>query len=192
MTELLFTGDLPHLPHCELLAIISCLTTTARKPKSKSSSREEQKIKSKSNVLEWDQINFIMEQKDLSPKFCQVFDKLVKLAEQIFNLERDNEIYEICGSGGNIVTGGFEEKLNPSMAFIVYEWSNGKDFVEICKGTEIEEGIIVREMMRLEYCCRELCVGLEIMGDTDLKNKITKAQETIKRDIIFTPSLYIK
>ena len=44
----------------------------------------------------------------------------------------------------------YVEKFKPHMMDVVYAWSTGKSFAEICQMTDIFEGSIIRTMRRLE------------------------------------------
>ena len=111
-------------------------------------------------------------------------DQLLKIAERVFNLEVE------CGV--IVDTNSYQEKLKFSVADVVYYWAQGKDFKTVSEMTIIKEGSIVRAITRIEYVCRELKNAAAIMGDGKLKDLIELSQERIKRDIIFTPSLYIQ
>jgi len=52
-------------------------------------------------------------------------------------------------------------------------------------------GSIIRCMRRLEEILRHLCQAAKDIGSTDLENKFSEAIRLIKRDIVFTASLYL-
>lgn len=76
---------------------------------------------------------------------------------------------------------------------LVYEWARGMSFKEVCElaGGEIQEGIIVRCINRLEETCRDVRNGARVIGDPVLYTKMQQAQELIRRDIVFAASLYV-
>lgn len=53
------------------------------------------------------------------------------------------------------------------------------------------EGSIVRCVVRLDQCCRELMDAARIMGNTALFAQMERASELIKRDVVFAASLYV-
>lgn len=55
----------------------------------------------------------------------------------------------------------------------------------------VMEGSIVRTIMRLDEQCRMVRNAARIMGNTALFEKLEKASQMIKRDVIFAASLYI-
>ena len=56
--------------------------------------------------------------------------------------------------------------------------------------TDIQEGIIVRTIQRLDEILKNLKDGARIIGDPGLRMKVERASELIKRDIVFAMSLY--
>jgi antiviral helicase SKI2 len=82
--------------------------------------------------------------------------------------------------------------LNFSLVKPIYEWSRGKDFIEICEYTDILEGAIIRSIQRIEMTLRNVRSALAIIGNTTLIEKIEAANLAIKRDIAFALSLYIE
>lgn len=83
------------------------------------------------------------------------------------------------------------EKFRPSLMDVVYAWSKGASFAEVCKQSDAYEGSIIRCMRRLEELLRQMCQASRVIGNTDLENKFAEAISYIKRDIVFAGSLYI-
>ncbi|KAK5656611.1 hypothetical protein OQA88_4591 [Cercophora sp. LCS_1] len=74
---------------------------------------------------------------------------------------------------------------------VVYEWAKGMSFKNITGLTDVLEGTIVRTISRLDETCREVKNAARIIGDPELYQKMTAAQEMIKRDITAVASLYM-
>jgi len=74
---------------------------------------------------------------------------------------------------------------------VVYEWAKGTPFADICMLTDVPEGSIVRTIVRLDEACREVKDAARLMGDSALFLKMQTASERIKRDIVFSASLYV-
>ena len=53
------------------------------------------------------------------------------------------------------------------------------------------EGSIIRAMRRLEELLRQLCSAANSIGNTELEAKFMTGIERIKRDIVFSASLYL-
>ena len=74
---------------------------------------------------------------------------------------------------------------------VVHEWAKGTKFGDICQITDVQEGSIVRTIVRLDEMCRDVRNAARIMGDSALYEKMESASTAIKRDIIFSASLYV-
>lgn len=82
-------------------------------------------------------------------------------------------------------------KFKPNLMDVVFAWSRGASFMEVCKQTDAYEGSIIRCMRRLEELLRQMCQASRVIGNTELENKFSEAISFIKRDIVFAGSLYI-
>jgi len=85
----------------------------------------------------------------------------------------------------------YVQKFKPHMMDVVYSWSEGAKFIEICKMTDIFEGSVIRCMRRLEELLRQLQSASKAIGNTELEDKFAEAIVKIKRDIVFAVSLYL-
>lgn len=85
----------------------------------------------------------------------------------------------------------YVERFKPFLMDVVYSWCNGSTFSDLCQMTEIFEGSIVRCMRRLEELLRQMVQASKTIGNTDLEDKFNTAIKLIKRDIIFSASLYL-
>ncbi|KAF2086112.1 putative ATP dependent RNA helicase [Saccharata proteae CBS 121410] len=74
---------------------------------------------------------------------------------------------------------------------VVFAWSKGASFAEICKMTDVYEGSLIRLFRRLEELLRQIAQAAKVMGSSDLEEKFTKSLEVIKRDIVAAQSLYL-
>ncbi|XP_034112849.1 helicase SKI2W [Drosophila albomicans] len=83
-----------------------------------------------------------------------------------------------------------ENNLNFGLLEVVYEWAKNKPFAEIMKLTEVQEGIIVRCIQQLDETLRDVKTAAIRIGNPGLQSKMEEASEAIKRDIVFTASLY--
>eukprot|EP00057_Strongylocentrotus_purpuratus_P022189 XP_011676663.1 PREDICTED: helicase SKI2W [Strongylocentrotus purpuratus] len=84
----------------------------------------------------------------------------------------------------------YVEQYRFGLTQVVYEWANGMEFSEIIGLTDVTEGIIVRTIQRLDEVCRDVRNAARIVGDPILFSKMEEASQLIKRDIVFTASLY--
>ncbi|KAI6656623.1 Helicase SKI2W [Oopsacas minuta] len=125
-----------------------------------------------------------VEEPILNEKLKQGRDKLLEIAKCIVNCERECDL--------PVSDDDLLEQLNFGLVEVVYEWAMGKTFAEIMENTQVHEGIIVRCIQQLNEVCRNIReVAHTIMGTEELSDKMKLASDCIKRDIIFTGSLYI-
>lgn len=85
----------------------------------------------------------------------------------------------------------FLERKRFALVNVVYEWARGMSFKEIMEISPEAEGTVVRVITWLDEICREVKTASVIIGNTNLHLKMTRAQELIKRDIVFAASLYL-
>lgn len=77
------------------------------------------------------------------------------------------------------------------MINVVYQWANGAKFVDICKLSSAFEGHIIRVIRRLEELLRQLMQASKTIGNSPLEQKFSAAIIAIKRDVVFSSSLYL-
>ncbi|KAJ8951031.1 hypothetical protein NQ314_007731 [Rhamnusium bicolor] len=85
----------------------------------------------------------------------------------------------------------YVERFKPFLMDVVFSWCNGSSFKDLCNMTDIFEGSIVRCMRRLEELLRQMVQASKTIGNTDLEDKFNTAIKLIKRDIVFSSSLYL-
>ncbi|XP_046861907.1 exosome RNA helicase MTR4-like [Xenia sp. Carnegie-2017] len=92
----------------------------------------------------------------------------------------------------------YVESFKPQIMDVVYSWSKGASFSQICKMTDVFEGSVIRCMRRLEellraclYGAEQMCQAAKAIGNTELENKFAEGITKIKRDIVFATSLYL-
>ncbi|KAI1709969.1 rRNA-processing arch domain-containing protein [Ditylenchus destructor] len=85
----------------------------------------------------------------------------------------------------------YVESFGPQMMDVVYKWCSGATFSDVVKDTDIFEGSIIRCMRRLELVLNEMVNAAQSYGDKSLEEKFQKAIELLKRDIVFSASLYL-
>jgi antiviral helicase SKI2 len=112
-------------------------------------------------------------------------DKMIQIAQYLNKVQTDCHL-QIANEDD------FVEELNFGLVQVVFEWSKGVSFVKIKSLTDTQEGIIVRTIQRLDELCGNLRNAAKIIGDTVLESKIEQCSVLIRRDIVFTGSLYTK
>lgn len=73
---------------------------------------------------------------------------------------------------------------------VVHAWASGVSFIDITELTDVQEGGIVRCIVRLDETCRDVRNAARVIGDPVLYQKMVEASDLIKRDIVFAASLY--
>ncbi|KAI9727140.1 MAG: ATP-dependent RNA helicase mtr4 [Chrysothrix sp. TS-e1954] len=74
---------------------------------------------------------------------------------------------------------------------VVFAWSNGATFAQICKMTDVYEGSLIRLFRRLEELLRQMSQASKVMGSEDLEKKFDEALKKVTRDIVAAQSLYL-
>uniref|UniRef100_A0A8C8SYB3 Ski2 like RNA helicase n=1 Tax=Pelusios castaneus TaxID=367368 RepID=A0A8C8SYB3_9SAUR len=112
----------------------------------------------------------------------QGMERIRAVAERIALLQRE------CGLRESVED--FVAQYNFSLVEVVYEWARGVPFAEIARLTDVQEGIIVRCIQRLDETCRDVRNAARVIGEPTLHAKMEEASNLIKRDIVFAASLY--
>ena len=116
-------------------------------------------------------------------RYYEVKDQLLQFAEKLWSLESKSQVP---------TESSYYDKINFSLVEVCHHWASKADFAEICEFTDIHDGSIVKAINRIEYSLKEMKTAALIMGDALLTMRINELREAIRRDIIFTPSLYIQ
>jgi len=85
----------------------------------------------------------------------------------------------------------FWRMCNVALMGIAYRWACGEPLSDIMPDTWLQEGTIVRAIVRAEELLRKLHDVAKLLGNTKLRQVFKEAAELICRDIAFVPSLYI-
>ncbi|XP_064407997.1 superkiller complex protein 2 isoform X2 [Latimeria chalumnae] len=109
-------------------------------------------------------------------------ERICSVAERIALLQRE------CGLRESVED--YVDQFKFGLVEVVYEWARGLPFADIAKLTDVQEGIIVRCIQRLDETCRDVRNAARIIGDPVLYAKMEQASNLIKRDIVFAASLY--
>lgn len=85
----------------------------------------------------------------------------------------------------------YVNSFKPHLMDVIYAWSKGSTFAQVCRMTDVFEGSIIRCMRRLEELLRQMIQAAKCIGNTELENKFAEAVKLVKRDIVFAASLYL-
>ncbi|KAL4438755.1 hypothetical protein ABPG74_013428 [Tetrahymena malaccensis] len=122
-----------------------------------------------------------------SEKFLEAYDKTLKIINQTVQLEIDNEIIIVSE-----IKDAIAQIFNPQLIKVAYEWVQGKDFLQVTKLQDGQEGAIIRSMLRLNNLMKNIKNSAQYIGNNSLSLKIESCQEKMRRDIIFAQSLYLE
>ncbi|EAR99293.2 DEAD/DEAH-box helicase family protein (macronuclear) [Tetrahymena thermophila SB210] len=171
VTEVIFQESLESLEECDIAALLSGFVCQA---------------KSKSAV-KYDPID------DFSPfypnydNFMESYLEIIQSVKAVISYECQFGVIQ-CGNEDDYM---FDQVYIRDLIEVVYQWMNGMDFQNICEMTSIQEGAIVRSFLRLENLLKNVRNGYIIMGNYAMGVKLDRCMEMLKKDIIFSKSLYL-
>ena len=84
----------------------------------------------------------------------------------------------------------FVDEIHFGLLSVTYEWAQGKPFKDIVENVDIQEGIIVRTLQRLDEIFNDVSSAAKLFGDDSLLAKMEETSKSIRRDIVFAASLY--
>ncbi|XP_028393122.1 helicase SKI2W-like [Dendronephthya gigantea] len=130
---------------------------------------------------------FVFEQKKCGePKLTEKLKKgketILQTATKIATVEKK------CGMDTSCEE--FLQQFKFGLVEVVYEWARGMPFNEITDLTDVQEGIIVRCIQRLNDLCSDVKNASRCLGVKDVELKMEIASTLLKRDIVFAASLY--
>uniref|UniRef100_A0A669DWQ2 SKI2 subunit of superkiller complex n=1 Tax=Oreochromis niloticus TaxID=8128 RepID=A0A669DWQ2_ORENI len=119
---------------------------------------------------------------DLVLFLFQGIERVKSVAQRIGELQRECGIPQTAEE--------FVGQFKFGLTEVVYCWARGMPFAEIAQLTDVQEGTVVRCIQRLDEVLKEVRQAARIVGDSVLGSKMEKASLAIRRDIVFTASLY--
>jgi len=118
----------------------------------------------------------------LTPHLVKCQARFINKATEVGQLQHD------CGI--SIAVEDYVQSLHFGLMEVVHEWARGTPFAKITELTDVQEGLIVRCIQRLDEALRDVRKAAHIVGDPVLEQKAVDASAAIKRDIVFAASLY--
>jgi len=119
---------------------------------------------------------------ELTPALEQGVKDIKSIATRIGQIQVDCGLLQPVGE--------YVDSFKFGLVEVVYEWARGMPFSDITKLTDVQEGIIVRTIQRLDESLRDVKDAARVIGDPVLYQKMDQASTIIKRDIVFAASLY--
>ncbi|XP_022659968.1 superkiller viralicidic activity 2-like 2 isoform X2 [Varroa destructor] len=119
----------------------------------------------------------------LTEELMQPLRLMQDMARRIAQVSRDSKL--------ELDEDDYIDQFKPHLMDVVFGWSKGASFGQICKMTDAFEGSIIRCVRRLEELLRQMVQAAKSIGNTELETKFSEAIKLIKRDIVFAASLYL-
>lgn len=134
---------------------------------------------------------FVFQEKtDSEPQVSEALklgkEAIIQIAEKVNHYQILHQVIQ-----GSDDSNDFVSRPRFALVEVVYEWARGMSFKNITDLTDVMEGTIVRVVTRLDETCREVMSAARLIGDPSLYQKMEKAREMIRRDVVFTASLYM-
>ncbi|ORY79874.1 antiviral helicase SKI2 [Protomyces lactucae-debilis] len=121
---------------------------------------------------------------NLTPHLQQGKDMVIAMARRVNEVQEHHQVLT-AGSGDN-----FEDSPRFGLMEVCYEWARGLSFGQITELTDVLEGTIVRCIVRLDEVLRECQSAAKTVGDAAMYTKLETCRELIKRDVVFSASLF--
>ncbi|CAL8087766.1 unnamed protein product [Calicophoron daubneyi] len=208
LTQLLLDGSFTQLPPADIAALLSCFVFELRAADTtrdeKSSNYTVASTEPTSNLtlldtastknFEGDKSSTLnnstvpADSTGFTPKLASVPDHLQEPVRKMFefasNLEQLQRKHGLADPSS-------DTRLNASLVNVTYAWATGHPFSTLVHLTEVQEGFLVRGLLRLDELLRHVCNACHRLGDQALGLKMNEARNAIHRDLICAPSLYI-
>ena len=120
----------------------------------------------------------------LTTKLMHGRDVVIAMARRVNAVQEQHQVLT-AGSGDE-----FEDSPRFGLMEVCYEWARGMSFASITELTDVLEGTIVRCIVRLDEVLRECQSAARTVGDTAMYTKLETCRELIKRDVVFSASLF--
>lgn len=169
LTEMLFNGSLNEVEGDYLVAFLTCFLTN------------ENSGGNTPNGLEGNTSNSETDYESVK-KLKDLFNKLKE------NAQRVNDVLVDCKVPFD-KTNEYVDKFKSDYMLPVFMWLNGKNIGDIC--VNIYEGNFIRIIRRLDELIKELVESSELIGITDLKDKLNTSAVKLRRGLPFAASLYL-
>eukprot|EP00914_Ancora_sagittata_P031678 GHVO01064173.1.p1 GENE.GHVO01064173.1~~GHVO01064173.1.p1 ORF type:complete len:998 (+),score=151.22 GHVO01064173.1:303-3296(+) len=99
---------------------------------------------------------------------------------------------EMFALGIRLDTADWWKFCNFGLALAAHEWAKGTSFSVIMGAVEnMQEGTIVRAILRLDELVRKMKTASILIGDKSFATKLEATSQIIRRDIVFALSLYL-
>lgn len=122
----------------------------------------------------------------LTPGLARGAEAIVEIADRVNGVQEAHQVIQATTESND-----FLARPRFGLVEVVYEWARGMPFARVMELTDVLEGTIVRVIGRLDEVLREVRGAARVVGDPDLVDKVEKAREGVRRDIVGVGSLYM-
>ncbi|ODQ67910.1 antiviral helicase [Nadsonia fulvescens var. elongata DSM 6958] len=119
----------------------------------------------------------------LGPELSEPLKAMQEMAKHIAKVSRESKL--------DIDEKEYVASFKFELMDVVYQWSKGASFAQICKMTDVYEGSLIRMFRRLEELIRQMGMAAKTIGNDELEKKMDATLEKIKRDLVSAGSLYL-
>ncbi|OLY81370.1 putative ATP-dependent RNA helicase [Smittium mucronatum] len=169
LTEMILNNSLSKYNQFEIAAILSVFVCQVKPPNNSSNTDQSQE--------DAEELEYPPAIKEAEATIKGLVQKLVDTQNE-FGITCDAEEY-------------FDSNFKFTLAHLVYKWAQGTSFYLLSEiAGDIQEGVIVRTILRLNENILEVINASKTIGNYELSEKLKTASSLIKRDIVFAASLY--
>ncbi|KAF2491028.1 putative ATP dependent RNA helicase [Lophium mytilinum] len=131
---------------------------------------------------------FIFEEKSkespaLREELAKPFREIQAEARRVAKVSQESKV--------ELVEKEYLDTFKPELMEVVFAWSKGASFLEICKLTDVYEGNLIRLFRRLEELLQQMGQAAKVMGSEELEQKFVDSLGMVKRDLVAAQSLYL-
>ncbi|OMJ08276.1 Antiviral helicase SKI2 [Smittium culicis] len=169
LTEMILNNSLSKYNEFEIAAILSAFVCQVKQP-------YKEPLASQNSEQEED-LDYPVAITEAEETIRNLVQKLVDVQNE-FGITCDADEY-------------FNSNFKFTLAHLVYKWAQGTSFYLLSETAgDIQEGVIVRTILRLNENILEVTNATKTIGNYELGEKLKTASSLIKRDIVFAASLY--
>eukprot|EP01053_Blabericola_migrator_P013086 Blabericola_migrator_1__13085@NODE_889_length_6163_cov_243_088911_g626_i0_p1_GENE_NODE_889_length_6163_cov_243_088911_g626_i0NODE_889_length_6163_cov_243_088911_g626_i0_p1_ORF_typecomplete_len492_score120_49DSHCT/PF08148_12/1_5e43Pyr_excise/PF03013_14/8_7e02Pyr_excise/PF03013_14/0_31_NODE_889_length_6163_cov_243_088911_g626_i04751950 len=121
-----------------------------------------------------------------------IFNEEVDQARQEIEAIHDHVADELMKRGVHVDREDWQRLCSFKFAHVAYRWASGEPFTKLTERTSLQEGTIVRTIVRLDELIKKLRTVAHAIGNMKLKEVFQEASNKIHRDIVFATSLYVQ
>merc|ERR1711974_277660 len=142
-TELVFMNQLTERPPAEIAALLSCMVFQQRNCSAP----------------------------ELTPSLEAGVKDIQAIAERVGQVQVDCGLLQPVGDyhcsqvGPHLGTQDYVDSFNFGLVEVVHEWARGMPFADITQLTDVQEGVIVRTIQRLDETLRDVKDAARVIGD---------------------------